>query len=218
MKRIFLVGAPRSGTTILQSLLAAHPEVISFPESKFFHYLLYDKFAENLPSRMEAFFKDEIKRPELLQGFDDSQTVAAKVSWFVGILDGLAAEQNKTIWLEKTPEHIYFIEDIERFLPDAKFIHILRNSMDCIASMYEATRDFNELWGGGWDLDRCIDRWKYAVLTSYKYLNKSNHILVKYEDLVDNKKLVLEDICNFLEIEYDAGMLINYKEIAASLV
>jgi hypothetical protein len=39
MKRIFLVGAPRSGTTILQSLLAAHPEVISFPESKFFHYL-----------------------------------------------------------------------------------------------------------------------------------------------------------------------------------
>lgn len=217
MKRIFLVGAPRSGTTILQSLLAAHPEVISFPESKFFHYLLYDKFAENLPSRMEAFFKDEIKRPELLQGFDDSQTVAAKVSWFVGILDGLAAEQNKTIWLEKTPEHIYFIEDIERFLPDAKFIHILRNSMDCIASMYEATRDFNELWGGGWDLDRCIDRWKYAVLTSYKYLNKSNHILVKYEDLVDNKKLVLEDICNFLEIEYDAGMLINYKEIAAKL-
>ena len=217
MKQIFLVGSPRSGTTILQSLLAAHPEVISFPESKFFHYLLYDKFAGKLPSRMEAFFKDEINRPELLQGFDDSQSVETTVSWFVGVLDGLAAEQNKTIWLEKTPEHIYFIEDIKRFLPDAKFIHILRNSMDCIASMYEATRSLHDFWGGVWDLDRCIERWKYAVLTSHSYRDKSNHILVRYEDLVENKKLVLEDICNFIGIEYDAEMLINYKEKAAKL-
>ena len=141
------MGCPRSGTTILQSLLAAHPEVISFPESKFFHYLLDDQLAGKLPSRMEAFFKDEIKRPELLKNFDDSQTVETKASWFVGVLDGLAAEQNKSIWLEKTPEHIYFIDDIERFLPDAKFIHILRNGMDTIASLYEATCSLNELWG-----------------------------------------------------------------------
>jgi peptidoglycan/xylan/chitin deacetylase (PgdA/CDA1 family) len=217
MKRIFLVGPPRSGTTILQSLLAAHPEVISFPESKFFHYLLYDQFAGKLPGRMEAFFRDEIKRPELLQGFDDSQTVEAKASWFVKVLDGLAVEQNKSIWLEKTPEHIYFIEDIERFLPEAKFIHILRNGMDTIASMYEATKNFNELWGAGWDLNHCIGRWEHAMLTSHKYVNKSNHILVKYEDLLDNKSKFLSKICNFLDIEYDGQMLINYQEKAANL-
>ena len=178
MKRIFLVGAPRTGTTILQSLLAAHPEVISFPESKFFHYLLYDQFAEKLPSRMEAFFKEEIKRPELFKDFDDSQTVETKASWFVGVLDGWAAEQNKSIWLEKTPEHIYFIDDIERLVPDAKLIHILRNGMDTIASLYEATSGFNELWGPGWDLNHCIERWEQAMLISHKYVNKSNHILV----------------------------------------
>ncbi|MEG4579599.1 sulfotransferase [Microcoleus sp. MON1_C5] len=217
MKRIFLVGSPRSGTTILQSLLAAHPEVISFPESKFFHYLLYDQFAGKLPGRMEAFFKDEIKRPELLKDFDDSQTVEAKASWFVRVLDGLAAEQKKSIWLEKTPEHIYFIDDIQRFLPDAKFIHILRNGMDTIASMYEATRSFNELWGVGWDLNHCIDRWEHAMLTSHKYINKSHHILVKYEDLVDNKTQILGEICNFMGIEYDSTMLVNYQEKAAKL-
>ncbi len=217
MKRIFLVGSPRSGTTILQSLLAAHPEVISFPESKFFHYLLYEKFAAKLPSRMEAFFNDEINRPELLQGFDDSQSVEAKVSWFVGVLDGLAAEENKRIWVEKTPEHIYFIEDIERFLPDVKFIHILRNSMDCIASMYEATRTFNELWGGDWDLDHCIERWEYAVLTSHKYVDNPNHILVKYEELLDDKIKILRKLCKFIGIEYDGAMLENYKQQAANL-
>ncbi|MEG4851850.1 sulfotransferase [Microcoleus sp. B5-D4] len=217
MKRIFLVGAPRSGTTILQSLLAAHPEVISFPESKFFHYLLYDQFAGKLPGRMEAFFKDEIKRPELLKDFDDSQTVEAKASWFVRVLDGLAAEQKNSVWLEKTPEHIYFIDDIERFLPDAKFIHILRNGMDTIASMYDATRSFNELWGAGWDLNHCINRWEHAMLTSNKYINKSNHILVKYEELLDNKTQILGEICNFMGIEYDGTMLVNYQEKAAKL-
>ncbi|MEG4146069.1 sulfotransferase [Microcoleus sp. Pol12B5] len=217
MKRIFLLGSPRSGTTILQSLLAAHPEVISFPESKFFHYLLYDQFAGKLPGRMEAFFKDEIKRPELLKDFDDSQTVEAKASWFVRVLDGLAAEQKKSIWLEKTPEHIYFIDDIERFLPDAKFIHILRNGMDTIASMYDATRSFNELWGAGWDLNHCIYRWEHAMLTSHKYINKSNHILVKYEELLDNKIQVLGKICHFMGIEYDDTMLVNYQEKAANL-
>ncbi|MFM9264070.1 sulfotransferase [Tychonema sp. BBK16] len=217
MKRIFLVGAPRSGTTILQSLLAAHPEIISFPESKFFHYLLYEEFATNLPTRLTKFFRDEIKRPEFLHDFDNSQTEENKAAWFVGILDGLAVEENKSIWLEKTPEHIYFIDDIERLVPDAKFIHILRNGMDTIASMYEATRDFSELWGGVWDLEHCIERWKYAVLTSHKYVNKSHHILVKYEELIDNKNLVLATICDFIGIEYNSAMLINYKAKAANL-
>ncbi|MEG3935033.1 sulfotransferase [Microcoleus sp. T3_B1] len=217
MKRIFLVGSPRSGTTMLQSLLAAHPEVISFPESKFFHYLLYKKFARKLPGRMEAFFKDEINRPELLQDFDDSQTVATKVSWFVGVLDGLAAEQNKSIWLEKTPEHIYFIEDIQRFLPDAKFIHILRNSINTIASLHEATRNSHDLWGPGWDLNHCIHRWKEAMLISHKYAKNSNHILVKYEEILENKVKNLEEICDFMEIEYDDRMLKFYQEKAAHL-
>ncbi|MEG4489066.1 sulfotransferase [Microcoleus sp. D2_18a_B4] len=217
MKRIFLVGSPRSGTTMLQSLLAAHPEVISFPESKFFHYLLYKKFVGKFPGRMEAFFKDEINRHELLQDFDNSQTVATKVSWFVGVLDGLAAEQNKSIWLEKTPEHIYFIEDIQRFLPDAKFIHILRNSMDTIASLHEATRNSHDLWGPGWDLNHCIHRWKEAMLISHKYAKKSNHILVKYEEILENKVKKLEELCDFMGIEYDERMLEFYQEKAAHL-
>ncbi|TAG97326.1 MAG: polysaccharide deacetylase [Oscillatoriales cyanobacterium] len=217
MKRIFLVGAPRSGTTILQSLLAAHPEIISFPESKFFHYLLYEEFATKLPSRLETFFRDEINRPEFLHDFDNSQTDENKAAWFVRILDGLAVEENKSIWLEKTPEHIYFIEDIQRLVPDAKFIHILRNGMDTIASLYEATRTFSNLWGGVWDLEHCIKRWKDAVLISHKYVNESRHMFVKYEELIDNKNLVLAGICDFIGIEYDAAMLINYKKNAANL-
>ena len=65
MKRIFLVGAPRSGTTILQSLLAAHPKITSFPETKFFQYLWSDRLKSKLPDRLYEFFYDEIARPDL---------------------------------------------------------------------------------------------------------------------------------------------------------
>lgn len=217
MKRIFLVGAPRSGTTLLQSLLAAHPEIISFPESKFFQYLLYNKFVKKFPARLSTFFKDEINRPEFLHNFDNSQSTEVKVSWFVGVLDSLAAEKQKSIWLEKTPEHLYFIKDIERFLPDAKFIYIWRNPMDTIASLYEVTRISPELWGDGWDLDHCIKRWQEGVLTSYSHVHKSNHKLVKYENLLEDKTQFLAEICDFLEIDYDSKMLVNYKAKAANL-
>ncbi len=217
MKRIFLVGAPRSGTTLLQSLLAAHPEIISFPESKFFQYLLYNKFVKKFPARLSAFFKDEINRPEFLENFDNSQSTDVKVSWFVGVLDSLAAEKQKSIWLEKTPEHLYFIKDIERFLPDAKFIYIWRNPMDTIASLHEVTRKSPELWGDGWDLNHCIKRWQEGVLTSYSHVHNSNHKLVKYENLLENKTKFIAEICDFLEIEYDSKILVDYKSKAASL-
>ncbi|MEZ2302362.1 MAG: sulfotransferase [Microcoleus sp.] len=217
MKRIFLVGAPRSGTTLLQSLLAAHPEIISFPESKFFQYLLYHKFVKKFPARLSAFFKDEINRPEFLDNFDNSQSTELKVSWFVGVLDSLAVEKQKSIWLEKTPEHLYFIKDIERFLPDAKFIYIWRNPMDTIASLHEVTRISPELWGDGWDLDHCIKRWEEGVLTGYSHVHQSNHKLVKYENLLEDKTKFISEICDFLEIEYDSKMLVNYKAKAGNL-
>ena len=63
--------------------------------------------------------------------------------------------------------------------------------------------------GPGWDLNHCIDRWKEAMLISHKYAKKSNHILVKYEELLDDKAKILEEICKFMGIEYDDKMLVN---------
>jgi peptidoglycan/xylan/chitin deacetylase (PgdA/CDA1 family) len=55
------------------------------------------------------------------------------------------------------------------------------------------------------------------MLTSHKYVNKSNHILVKYEELLDDPKKILGEICKFMGIEYDGKMLVNYQEKAANL-
>ena len=217
MKRVFLVGAPRSGTTMLQSLLASHASIISFPETKFFHYLLYEPLSQSFPDRLEKFFIDEIKRPELLNNFCGYQSGVEKAHGFIKILDNLAEEQAKSIWVEKTPEHIYFIDYLENLLPDALFIHILRNGIDVIASMYDASRKSPEAWGGIWDLEFCIERWQEAILISNQYVDKHNHILVRYEQIVENPQRVLSKIFQFIQVDYDDSILNNYKEIAKKL-
>lgn len=218
MKRIFLVGAPRSGTTILQSLLAAHPLMISFPETRFFQYLLPKfEYPISVDDRIRIFFIEEIDRPEYLSCFNAEQSELEKANCFIKILDNLAFEQDKSVWLEKTPEHIYCIEYLEKLLPDALFIHILRNGIDVITSMYEASRNSPDAWGGGWKLDHCITRWQEAISINYLYANKNNHILVKYQELVEDPSMALANICKFIGIEFDNSMLVKYKETSQKM-
>lgn len=221
MKRIFLVGAPRSGTTILQSLLASHPEITSFPETKFFQYLWSDQLKSKLPDRLREFFHKEIRRPdlcdelEIYKGFLTSD----RIQWFVGVLDKLAVEEGNNIWLEKTPEHVCFVRDILDYLPDAKFIHLVRNPLDVIASMRKATSDLltNAVWGGEWSLQFCIDRWKSSALINNYFRKSSQHLLVRYEDLLEDKVKILSQCCDFTDVDYAPEMLRNYRARAIAL-
>ena len=220
IKRIFLVGASRSGTTILQSLLAAHPSIISFPETKFFQYLLSpSENAISLEEGLKKFFIDYIKEPRFLSYFNPNQSELEKSNTLITVLDTLATEKNKDIWLEKTPQHIYYIDYLEKLLPDALFIHILRNGMDVIASTYEATRQNSgpDAWSAEWSIDFCIQRWQEAISISYQYADKNNHILVKYEEFVEDPRLTLSNICEFAQIEFDNSMLVRYKETSQKL-
>jgi hypothetical protein len=220
MKRIFLVGAPRSGTTIVQSLLAAHPKIKSFPETKFFQYLWTGCLRSKLPDRLREFFYKEICRPEL---YDESairrQSTTDRIEWFVNILDKLTTEEENKIWLEKTPEHIYFIQDILNYLPDAKFVHVVRHPLDVVASMRKATSDTssNVLWGGEWTLDFCIERWKSSALISHKLRDTPHHLIVHYEDLLQDKIRLLSQCCYFIDVAYDPEMLRNYRAQAIAL-
>lgn len=222
---IFLVGCPRSGTTLLQSLLGTHPLIYSFPETKFFQFALPEDRKEiirkilglissNLPPRLRNFFEYNLERPELLDNFPRIPLVFLYTKHFLKILDQLTLEKDKQVWLEKTPEHIFKISYIQNYLPSARFIHLVRQPKDVIASLYEITRKYPEWWGGTWDLEYCIKRWQDSVEISCKYLDHPQHLLVKYEDLVREPTICLENICDFLQLGFTEKMLENYGEIA----
>lgn len=223
---VFLVGCPRSGTTLLQSLLSAHPEIASFPESQFFQYLLpaensrrrkLGMIAHQLKPWLETYFRNDLKRPELLNYCPQLPLMKLYTQQFFKILSILAAEQGKNIILEKTPQHIFYLETITAYFPNSKIIHLIRKGEDVIASLYEATHQYPQYWDGVWELDKCIEWWSQSFKISQQYANHLNHILVSYEQLLESPEIVLQNLCSFLTLEYYSDMIKNYGKFAQTL-
>ncbi|MBE9040025.1 sulfotransferase [Oscillatoriales cyanobacterium LEGE 11467] len=228
--RIFLVGCPRSGTTLLQSLLAAHPQIASFPESHFFTSLEPSKAwirqlelglasGKRAKSRFLEFLKilNQEQMQSYLPGFAPfmQQYTAA----FVRVLDTLTLEQGKSWWLEKTPGHLQCIDLIEKQVPEAQFLHIVRNGTDVVASIYDvANHHHSEGWLEPGNLDKCIDRWIASMEITQQYAARPHHTVVRYEALVENSQEVLKDLCEAIEIEFDPMMLQGYRAAAKQVV
>ncbi|HHP7244605.1 MAG TPA: sulfotransferase family protein [Elainellaceae cyanobacterium] len=225
--RVFILGCPRSGTTLLQSLLTAHPSVASFPESHFFRALLKRRSvvrqtlglaSRSARPRFEEFLH-ELGHEELNGILPDHAAFVWQYSRaFIRLLDLLAAEEHKDVWIEKTPGHLHYAEAIASHVPNAQFIHILRNGADVVASLYEVTHRHPDIWGGQRSIDDCIERWCQDAQISLQYHHHPRHHLVNYEDLVAHPELVLTTLCDFIGVPFNPIMLQNYKTAAQRVV
>ncbi len=227
MKRIFIVGCPRSGTTLLQSLLASNSSIISFPESHFFTAL----FARRKLPRRKLRLASVHSRPNF-QDFLSKigcEEVKAYLPWyasslhqhtraFIQALDETASEQGKTAWIEKTPDHIRFVDFIESSVDSPLFIHIVRDGSDVVASLADVTQKYPQDWDGPWNVDRCLRKWIRCVEATSKHIDKPNHHLVKYESLVDSPTSTIEQISSFLDIEFDVAAALNRESNAEEIV
>lgn len=224
-KRIFLVGAPRSGTTLLQSMLAVHPEVCSFPETHFFSRTLKQKgykayidwYGYKKRKRIKALLRrlNEEKLLKNLPFFTFSNQKWARS--LISILDDMAMNKGYSMWLEKTPIHLHRVGLISVIAPDTRFIHIIRNGEDVIASLYEVTNLYPEEWKGAKSIDSCINRWKKDVGIAKEYLGVQNHAHVRYENLVKSPESVLRNLCDRIGFDYTSEML-EYRQAAEGLI
>ncbi|MDX2369619.1 MAG: sulfotransferase [Colwellia sp.] len=191
-KRIFIVGCPRSGTTLLQSLLLKHNEITSFPESHFFSKSFLGKRANKYPTLYSNYtlykWVDSIKQNNIFLDFRISFSRDSVVKKFISQLDIYTINQNKSVWIEKTPNHLHAIDIIEKYMPDAIFIHLIRDPKDNVASLYEATNKYTEHWNQQYTISEAVDRYNQDVAISKQYKDKNNHLIIKYEDLITNKK------------------------------
>ncbi|WP_353258792.1 sulfotransferase family protein [Prochlorothrix hollandica] len=233
--QFFLVGCPRSGTTLLQSLLASHSQVISFPESHFFvktlprlawgrswkPWILWLRRSTTAmaPKRMAAFL-GKVNRPDLAATLPPAPWSQNQYAHLINaVLADLMGQQHKQIWLEKTPDHLHAIPQIQRLLPEAKFIHILRNGSDVVASLYEVRLKHPELWRKEKaDRDRAVDRWIQDISLSYRYRHHPRHHLVRYEQLVRDTPGTIAPLCDFMGIPYEEQMLENYRHSSQQVV
>ena len=244
--RAFLVGCPRSGTTLLQCLLATHSDVASFPETRFFtrHVGQYSsrlldrrprsileatrsggaalrlKLGLSNPSANAYVYRwlSDLGRKDLVPFVSQSPFLRTKLKSCVRILDELAIEQGKSVWIEKTPEHVGYLDIIRSVVPGAKVIHILRDGRSVVASICEAARRYPEHWSACFkDVDVCVSLWNRCLELSIGQETCPNRRIVTYESLVQEPATVMKELCSFLGVEYEETMVESYAAQVSTL-
>jgi hypothetical protein len=203
MKRVFIVGCPRSGTTLLQTLLAANGRLVSPPETHFFNYLVPRSFVKYLGLASWAGRRRALSHMKKI-GLDFRVPTSSWISdWseaLVECLDTLALAESANGWIEKTPAHLHFVDLIGRLIPDAQFVHVVRNGKDTCASLYEASNQFPEAWGGKKSARDCAERWVEDFMISERKIHDPRHKVVAYEKLVSSSEDVMLEVLEFLNV------------------
>lgn len=235
---IFVVGCPRSGTTLLQSILGNHPEVCAFPESRALFLLAAD--IKRRAFGPEARHRHVLKQRSLgalnqsgwtagrwrrfrremrlfldqLGATEQSEklprrmpTMAAAFAAFDTALSELASGRS---WLEKSPLNLFIVDYINRYLPRARVIHVIRNGPDNIASLRDAGlryRDFEGFYGGLDGARNALAQWNEALRFSFQWRDHERHYHLRHEDLCAFPEAIAREVCSFLGLPFEPTIL-----------
>jgi len=214
----FVVGPPRSGTSLLTEALDAHPRLAVVPETWIFHLLWRLRSSGRFPSRRHAFLV--LDRAWHYVSWSDplAARVVAEVALraareplgprevVVAIGEEYARRRGASAWGEKTPIHALHEEEISALLPEARYIRIVRDPRDVVVSWADA-------WNGGRLDEACLVRAASSVLRHLRSVLEGTDLpdrpglLVRYEELVTEPRRVLGGICGYLGVPFDESVL-----------
>ena len=210
----FVVGATRSGTTLLRLMLDAHPEMAIPSETHFIPNLIKAYRLESAtPERMcevvtahrrwGDFHLDPEELLERFRAIDPINPGDAARAFF----QLYAEREGKTRWGDKTPGYVREMHRIESVLPEARFVHLVRDGRDVALSVLGMN------WGPS-TVPEAAFRWKKRILRAREQAPRIGHYVeIRYEDLVRDTEDTLRRICEFIELPYDEAML-RYHERA----
>ena len=219
---VFLVGCPRSGTTLLQRMLDAHPEVAVAPETFFIRNLWRRRkeFDPDWERGGRARLVDLLAQtPELQEmGLDrdaideESRSVDWLSALFTALLRRFARDRGASVVGEKTPNHLLYMRTLERLFPACRFVHIVRDPRAVVDSWSRVP------WSNG-SVRADAEVWRKYMAAARERPPRDRDRLVslRYERLVAEPEAELKRICDFLDIAYDERML-RYHELEADTV
>lgn len=105
--------------------------------------------------------------------------------------------EKKSFILEKTPRHIWHVDYIRRKYQKTKFIITTRDGLEVITSLFNRTKDF----------DQSCSRYFDDSILSLRQIDMPDTYLVRYEELIDEPRLVLESILKWLGLPYEESIL-----------
>lgn len=207
-KLIFIFSLPRSGSTLVQRVLASHDSVATSPEP----WLLLNLLASSKPDLNSAIYNVDSANRAMTSFFDDYhggiELYEKKLNQFVyDVYENICEDAHSNI-LDKTPRYHCIASDIQRIFPEAKIIFLWRNPLAICSSLIES-------WGNGkWNLYRFyFDLFHGHKKMSEAFKNSKNHISITYEDLVLNDTGEWSRLFEYLELDNIEQCLESFSSI-----
>jgi Sulfotransferase family len=223
MDVVFLVGCPRSGTTLLQRMLDAHPLVAIAPETFFIHRFwrvrddLGDLSDNENHNRVVQSFIDMPEFTEMNLDPNQFRKAALKLprslpTLFALLLHQFRERRNATIIGEKTPSHLHHMITLKSLFPQARFVHIIRDPR-AVANSWQHVP-----WSR-MRIENVARMWRREMTGSRQVAQMlcSDILAFHYEDLARESEKTLREVCQFLSIPYEQSML-SYHQTNESTV
>ena len=213
----FIVGVGRSGTTMLRLMLDAHPELTIPPETHFVPDLIEAIFDGAGPERAVEVMQSVRQWGDLHMDPAEVQArLEAVEDWNAGnalraFYAIYAERQGKPRFGEKTPAYVRKMRLIEKAMPEARFIHVIRDGRDVALSRWKRTLGEGKRAPAG----QVAEGWERRIRRAQKQGKRLAHYMeLRYEDLVTDTEPHLRRIAEFLELDWDPGMLTYYERAA----
>lgn len=226
---VFILGNPRSGTSLFRLMLNNHKNIVATPECGFSHWL-FDKYKDwseiDITKRGEAFVEDVQKSRKfetwhLKNKIIKENIIRYKPTNYADLVKCVYISyatnpENVKVVTDKNNYYIEYIEDLPKIWPQAKYIHFIRDIRDVACSYLDIQKvETPSIYIPKLttNLKEVAEEWKSnnKKIESIKSNSTNNYYLVKYEDLVTNTTKTLKDLMIFLGLDYDEEMLNYYK-------
>jgi len=208
---VFIVGLPRSGSTLLQGILCNSGVYFPMPETHFFSIVGFDLLHKNLKKKHRKRIQNKLVKKssiKLKRQIPDSLTAVKDVFEFV--VDEFNTYDCRT-FLEKTPRHIFFYFEILQYYPAARFICMVREPKNAVSSHLVMSEKRNK------SVIRVSTLYSKIVSAIFNIRNNSNVFVLKFEDLTDKTEESIKDVCKFLNIPFNES-LIEYVNAPSGII
>jgi hypothetical protein len=230
---VFIVGCPRSGTTLLQRLVDSHPRIAIVPEVEWIprRYqnregltpdgLMTPQFAKILRS-FGRYSSLPISQEELRDLL--AQHPPLSYSKFISLLfDRYGKARGKELVGNKTVDHARNIATLHELWPEAKFVHLVRDGRDvCLSALSWRRADSLASRFSTWSRDPVSTAalwWEWHVRLAREAgrpLGSTLYHEIRYESLVDQPAAECRSLCEFLQLPFQEEMLRFHEKRAVS--
>jgi len=211
------VGSGRSGTTLVQAIFSAHPDLAITHESQFIPRLADRQYMREGMFASEMFVRDLNRNPDYRRlEVDDgallrslAERPASDYSDAVRRVFMLYAEaRGKTRYGDKSPGYVLHMERLAKLFPEARFVHVIRDGR-AVALSYVETRF------GPKDVPAGALYWQRRVTAgraSGHELGSDRYQELKYENVIADPEAAVRDVCPFLGLEFEPAMLRYFEQ------